>query len=47
MMKEKYKDAFVCVKKIRDYIQKEHGQDLTKEEMAYLAIHIERVVNRS
>ena len=47
MMKEKYKDAFVCVKKIRDYIQKEHGQDLTKEEMAYLAIHIERVVNRN
>jgi beta-glucoside operon transcriptional antiterminator len=47
MMKEKYKDAFVCVKKIRDYIQKEYGQGLTKEEMAYLAIHIERVVNRS
>jgi beta-glucoside operon transcriptional antiterminator len=47
MMKEKYKDAFACVKKIRDYIEKEHGQDLTKEEMAYLAIHIERVVNRN
>jgi beta-glucoside operon transcriptional antiterminator len=47
MMKEKYKDAIVCVKKIKDYIKKEHGQDLTKEEMAYLAIHIERVVNRN
>jgi beta-glucoside operon transcriptional antiterminator len=47
MMKEKYKDAIACVKKIKDYIKKEHGQDLTKEEMAYLAIHIERVVNRN
>jgi beta-glucoside operon transcriptional antiterminator len=47
MMKEKYKDTIVCVKKIKDYIKKEHGQDLTKEEMAYLAIHIERVVNRN
>jgi beta-glucoside operon transcriptional antiterminator len=47
MMKEKYKDSIACVKKIRDYIQKEYGQELTKDEMAYLAIHIERVVNRN
>lgn len=47
MMEEKYKDAIACVKKIKDYIKKEHGQELTKEEMAYLAIHIERVVNRN
>jgi beta-glucoside operon transcriptional antiterminator len=47
MMKEKYKDAIASVSKIRDYIQKEYGQELTKDEMAYLAIHIERVVNRN
>ncbi|MEH7179853.1 BglG family transcription antiterminator LicT [Neobacillus vireti] len=47
MMKEKYKDAIACVVKIRDYIQKEHSKNITKEEMAYLAIHIERVVNRN
>ena len=47
MVKEKQKEAFACVEKIRDFIQKTHNHQLTKEEMAYLTIHIERVVNRS
>lgn len=47
MIKEKHKDAFACVKKISAYIKNEYGHDLTKEEIAYLSIHIERVVNRS
>jgi beta-glucoside operon transcriptional antiterminator len=47
MVKEKQKDAFACVEKIRDFIAKTHNHQLTKEEMAYLTIHIERVVNRS
>jgi beta-glucoside operon transcriptional antiterminator len=47
MVKEKQKEAFVCVEKIRDFIQKTHNHLLTKEEMAYLTIHIERVVNRT
>ncbi|MCM3728101.1 PRD domain-containing protein [Neobacillus cucumis] len=47
MVKEKQKEAFVCVEKIRDFIKKTHNHQLTKEEMAYLTIHIERVVNRS
>ncbi|MEH7119764.1 PRD domain-containing protein [Neobacillus vireti] len=47
MVKEKQKEAFACVEKIRDFIKKTHNRQLTKEEMAYLTIHIERVVNRS
>ncbi|MBT2654911.1 PRD domain-containing protein [Bacillus sp. ISL-18] len=47
MVKEKQKEAFACVQKIRDFIEKTHNHQLTKEEMAYLTIHIERVVNRS
>ena len=47
MVKEKQKEAFACVEKIRDFIIKTHNHQLTKEEMAYLTIHIERVVNRS
>ncbi|MEH7095368.1 BglG family transcription antiterminator LicT [Neobacillus vireti] len=47
MVKEKQKEAFACVQKIRDFIKKTHNHQLTKEEMAYLTIHIERVVNRS
>ncbi|WP_160723801.1 BglG family transcription antiterminator LicT [Bacillus sp. USDA818B3_A] len=47
MVKEKQKEAFACVEKIRDFIEKTHNHQLTKEEMAYLTIHIERVVNRS
>lgn len=33
-------------KKIKDFIKKEYDHDLTNEEMLYLTIHIERVVNR-
>jgi len=47
MVKEKQKEAFACVEKIRDFINKTHNHQLTKEEMAYLTIHIERVVKRS
>jgi len=47
MVKEKQKEAFACVEKIRDFISKTHNHQLTKEEMAYLTIHIERVVKRS
>lgn len=34
-------------KKIKDYIQKVHGHEITSEEKLYLTIHIDRVVNRN
>lgn len=47
MVKEKYQEAFQCTKKIEGYVEINYKYHLTKEEMAYLTIHIERVVNRS
>lgn len=46
MVKKKYPDAFACTGKIKEFIEKAHNKKITKEEIAYLTIHIERVVNR-
>ena len=46
MVKDKYPEAFKCTEKIKNFIVKTHNHSLEKEEMAYLSIHIERVVNR-
>ncbi|PLR76735.1 transcription antiterminator LicT [Bacillus sp. V3-13] len=47
LVKEKHTEAFKCTQKIKEFIEKTHHHTLTKEEMAYLSIHIERVVNRN
>ncbi|GGP11291.1 BglG family transcription antiterminator LicT [Oceanobacillus neutriphilus] len=46
MIKQKHKEASKCTEKIKNFIKKEYDHDLTNEEMLYLTIHIERVVNR-
>lgn len=43
MMQKKYHKEYSCSKKIADYIEKETGTRISKEEIAYLAIHIKRV----
>lgn len=43
MMEKKYQKEYSCSKKIADYIGKETGTRISKEEIAYLAIHIKRV----
>ncbi|MGD8192039.1 BglG family transcription antiterminator LicT [Brevibacillus ginsengisoli] len=45
MIKQKHKEAAKCTEKIKEYIKKEYNHTLTNEEMLYLTIHIERVVN--
>ncbi|MFC1283990.1 BglG family transcription antiterminator LicT [Bacillus paralicheniformis] len=45
-VKNKYRDAYVCTNKIKQYIEKEYGHQLTNEELLYLTIHIERVVHQ-
>ncbi|MGJ7922331.1 BglG family transcription antiterminator LicT [Neobacillus sp. LXY-4] len=47
LVKDKHKDAFHCTEKIKSFIEKTYRHTITKEEMAYLTIHIERVVNRN
>ncbi|SDZ25909.1 beta-glucoside operon transcriptional antiterminator [Evansella caseinilytica] len=46
MIKQKHKEAAQCTEKIKNYIKHQYNHDLTNEEMLYLTIHIERVVNR-
>ncbi|MCG6794867.1 BglG family transcription antiterminator LicT [Geobacillus sp. YHL] len=46
LVKQKYRKAYECTKKINDYIQKTHSRILTAEEELYLTIHIDRVIRR-
>ncbi|ADU95855.1 MULTISPECIES: BglG family transcription antiterminator LicT [Geobacillus] len=46
LVKQKYREAYECTKKINDYIQKTHARTLTAEEELYLTIHIDRVIRR-
>lgn len=46
LIKEKHKDAAACTEKIKIFLETEYAHMLTNEEMLYLTVHIERVVNR-
>lgn len=43
MLKDKYKEEYLCTLKIRDYMKAEFGQELTEDEMIFLTVHIKRV----
>lgn len=45
IVKEKYPDAYECTKKIEVYINKYYTYNITREEMVYLIMHINRLVN--
>src|SRR5699024_9141874 len=47
VIRRKYPQAFRCVVKITDFIQRKYQYKLSKEEQLYLTIHIERVVNKT
>ncbi|HEY2491607.1 MAG TPA: PRD domain-containing protein [Paenibacillus sp.] len=42
-----YIEAFECVNKINDYLEKTYKQSLSKDEYVYLTIHIHRVTERN
>lgn len=46
LIKEKHKEAALCTEKIKMFVEKEYNHKLTNEEMLYLTVHLERVVNR-
>lgn len=46
MVKDKYCEAYKCVIKIQKFILERYKYDLSKEEMLYLIIHIEKLVNK-
>lgn len=47
IIKRNYKNAYECVLKIEDYIQKNFNIDISNEEKLYLMIHIERMVYKT
>ena len=46
MIQMKHKAAAECTKRIKEYIEKKYDHTLTYDEMLYVTIHIQRVVNR-
>ena len=46
MVKNKYSEAYKCVLKVQKFILEKHKYKLTKEEMLYLIIHTQKLVNR-
>ncbi len=46
-VQHKYKKAFECIKKIEKYVANGYGVSLSKAEMVYLVLHINRVTSRN
>lgn len=47
MIKSQYKEAYLKVLKIGDMIQKQYGKELSNDEMVYLTIHVNRLMQLS
>lgn len=47
VIKDKYHKSYLCACKIKQYLEKVHDYEVANEEMIYLTIHIERVVDRN
>ncbi|WP_300257729.1 BglG family transcription antiterminator LicT [Clostridium sp.] len=45
VLKKQYKKEYECTLKVKDFIKKEYGCELTEDEMIYLTIHIKRITN--
>lgn len=43
----KYPEAYKCSKKIKEFIARKYGNDISNEEVLYLTIHIQRVIKDS
>lgn len=47
VIKVKYKNAYNCIEKIDEFINKKYNYKLTDEEKLYLTIHVERAISKS
>ncbi|WP_195251172.1 BglG family transcription antiterminator LicT [Romboutsia sp. 1001713B170207_170306_H8] len=47
VIKLKYKNAYSCIEKVDEFMDKKYNYKLTDEEKLYLTIHVERVVSKS
>lgn len=46
MIKEKHHEAAACAEKIQKFVAKEYNYQSTNEELLYLTVHLERIINR-
>jgi beta-glucoside operon transcriptional antiterminator len=46
-VKNTYTEAYACVVKINEFLEKTYGQSLSKDEYIYLTIHIHRITDRN
>lgn len=46
VLKEQFQNEYRCALKIRDYVRKEFGKELTEDELVYLTVHIKRVTTK-
>lgn len=44
-LKEQYRNEYLCTLKVRDYMMKEHGKELTEDELIYLTVHLRRITS--
>ncbi|AXI10811.1 transcription antiterminator BglG [Oceanobacillus zhaokaii] len=45
-VKMQYPEAFECSRKVQAYLEREYQMQMTKDELAYFMIHIQRVTSR-
>lgn len=44
-LKEQYRNEYLCTLKVRDYMMKEYGKELTEDELIYLTVHLRRITS--
>lgn len=44
IIKNKYKSSYLCVEKIRDYLEIKYKYEISNQEKLYLILHIERLI---
>lgn len=46
VIREKYKEAYQCTVKVKDFIEKKYEYELTNDEKLYLTLHIARITSK-
>lgn len=47
VLKEQYRNEYLCTLKVRDYIVKEYNKELTEDELIYLTVHLRRITSNN
>lgn len=46
ILKKQYQNEYLCALKVKDYINKEYGKNLTEDELIYLTVHLRRISHK-